>query len=211
MQPDEKALWNEKYSAGSHTSLEPEPLLVKAYSEFHAGSPPGYALDVAGGAGRHALWLALRGWQVKLVDVSEAGVALARENAARIFALPILGSPPTGSASRGPLLETEVMDLRSAPNLGYEQYDLVLVFFYLQRELFPSLISALKPGGLLIYQTFTGERRRFRGGPANPEYRLRPQELQQAFHSLQSLHYHETTQGRGTAELVARKPSMGAG
>ncbi len=206
MQPDEKALWNEKYSAGSHSSLEPEPLLVKAYSEFLAGSPPGWALDVAGGAGRHALWLAQRGWQAKLVDVSEAGVALARENAARI-----LGSPATGSARRLPLLETEVMDLRSAPSLGHQQYDLVLVFFYLQRELFPSLISALKPGGLLIYQTFTAEQRRFRGGPANPEYLLRPQELRQAFQALHILDYHETTQGRGTAELVAQKPQVGAG
>jgi SAM-dependent methyltransferase len=210
MQPDEKTLWNEKHSAGSHSSLEPEPLLVKVYSAFLACSPPGCALDVAGGAGRHALWLVQRGWQVKLVDVSEAGVTLARENAATILGLPLLGSPATGFAPRRPLLETEVMDLRSAPNLGYEQYDLVLVFFYLQRELFPSLISALKPGGLLIYQTFTGEQRRFHGGPANPEYLLRPQELRRAFKALRILHYHETTQGRGTAELVAQRPHMGA-
>jgi SAM-dependent methyltransferase len=199
MQPDEKNLWNEKYSEGSHNWLQPEPLLVRAYSEFLAGSPPGCALDVAGGVGRHALWLAQRGWRVKLVDVSEAGVALARENAARI-----LGSPATRSA---PLLETAVMDLRSAPSLGHQQYDLVLVFFYLQRELFPSLISALKPGGFLIYQTYTAEQRRFGGGPANPEYLLRPQELLQELQALRILHYHETTQGRATAELVAQRRS----
>jgi tellurite methyltransferase len=211
MHPGEKTLWNEKYSAGSHSSLEPEPLLAKAYSEFLVSSPPGRALDVAGGAGRHALWLAQRGWQVKLVDVSEAGVALARENAATILGLPLLGSPATGSAPRPPLLDTEVMDLRSAPSLGQQQYDLVLVFFYLQRELFPSLISALKPGGLLIYQTFTAEQRRFGGGPVNPDHLLRPQELRRAFKVLRILHYHETTQGRRTAELLAQKPHMDVG
>jgi SAM-dependent methyltransferase len=209
MQPDEKTLWNEKYSAGSHSSLEPEPLLVKAYSEFLAAGAPGCALDVAGGAGRHALWLAQRGWQVKLVDVSEAGVALARENAATILGLPLLGSPATRFVPRRPLLKTEVMDLRSAPSLGHQQYDLVLVFFYLQRELFPSLISALKAGGFLIYQTFTAEQRRFGGGPANPEHLLGPQELRRAFKALRILHYHETTQGRAAAELVAQKPHMG--
>jgi SAM-dependent methyltransferase len=206
MQPDEKNLWNKKYSEGSHNLLEPEPLLVKAYSEFLFGGTPGCALDVAGGAGRHALWLAQRGWQVKLVDVSEAGVALARENAARI-----LGSPAPDFAPGRPLLETEVMDIRSAPSLGHQQYDLVLVFFYLRRELFPSLISALKPGGFLIYQTYTAGQRRFGGGPANPEHLLRPQELLQAFQALRILYYHETTQGRATAELVAQEPHMGAG
>jgi SAM-dependent methyltransferase len=205
-QTNEKTRWNAKYGAGSPNSLEPELLLVKVHSEFLACSPPGCPLDVAGGAGRHALWLAQRGWQVKLVDVSEAGVALARENAARI-----LGLPATGSARRPALLEIEVMDLRAAPSLGHQRYDLVLVFFSLQRKLFPSLISALKRGGFLVYQTFTDEQRRFGVGPARPEHLLRPHELRQAFNALEILHYHETTRGRGTAELVAHKPDMDAG
>lgn len=206
MQPDEKKRWNARYSAVSRGPLEPEPLLLEAYSMFLAGRPPGLALDVAGGAGRHALWLAERGWRVKLVDVSEAGVALARENAARL-----LGSPTTSSSPPRGLVEAEVMDLRAAPTLGHQQYDLVLVFFYLQRDLFPSLISALKPGGFLIYQTFTEEQRRFASGPANPEYLLKPHELRQAFEALQILYYREPKQERGTAELVAQKPLMGPG
>src|SRR5947209_5131051 len=78
---DERSLWNKKYSEGSHTSLEPDPLLVNAYAEFLQDSGPGKALDVAGGAARHALWLAERGWQVKLVDVSEVGIEVAQQNA----------------------------------------------------------------------------------------------------------------------------------
>ena len=44
----------------------------------------------------------------------------------------------------------EAVDLAKVRDLGHEQYDLVLVFLYLQRSLFPALISALKPGGFLV-------------------------------------------------------------
>src|SRR5438094_936275 len=55
---DEKTLWNQKYAQASHTSLQPDPFLLSAYSEFLDDTKPGSALDVAGGVGRHALWLA---------------------------------------------------------------------------------------------------------------------------------------------------------
>jgi tellurite methyltransferase len=193
----ERDLWNRKYSEGSHRSLEPEPFLVKAFAEFLAATPPGAALDVAGGVGRHALWLAQRGWRVKLVDISDAGVALARENAARV-----LPSQP----STTPLFRAEVVDLNTTLDLGDEQYDLVIVFRYLQRELFPSLIRALRPNGFLIYQTYTTAQEKCGGGPTNPNYRLQPSELSQAFSSMRVLHYREVTAGTALAELVAQKP-----
>lgn len=203
----EKGLWNKKYSEGSHQSLdlEPEPFLVNAFAEFLAGRPPGAALDVAGGTGRHALWLALRGWRVKLIDISEAGVALARENAAKLLPLPSLPERPGSTA---PLFTAEVMDLNAAPYLGDGEYDLVMVFRYLQRELFPSLIRALKPNGFLIYQTYTLEQTKSGGGPTNPKYLLQPKELLQAFTSLRVLQYQEHVLGRAVAELVAQKPEI---
>jgi ubiquinone/menaquinone biosynthesis C-methylase UbiE len=81
MTGDEKTIWNRKYNERSHTSLTPDPLLVSAYSEFLAGVPPGHALDIAGGVGRHAIWLAKRDWQVRLVDLSDVGIQQAQENA----------------------------------------------------------------------------------------------------------------------------------
>ena len=187
---DERSLWNKKYSEGSHSSLEPDPLLVNAYSEFLQDTTPGKALDVAGGVGRHALWLAERGWQIKLVDVSEAGIELARQNARQ----------------RNAEIEAQVLDLNHAPDLGRDQYDLVMVFFYLQRELFPALIAALKPGGFLIYKTYSTEQRKFSGGPTHPLHLLEPNELLRAFSSLRVLHYRETVKEKGVAELVAQKP-----
>ena len=191
---DEKTSWNKKYSEGSHGSLQPDPFLVAAYEEFLSAASPGLALDVAGGVGRHAIWLAQRDWRVKLVDISEVGVKLAEENANRT----------------APSIATEVRDLNSEQDLGREQYDLVVVFFFLQRELFPALAAAIKPGGLLIYKTYTAEQSRFAGGrfnsgPSHPMFLLQPNELLHAFPSLRVLHYHETIQEKGVAELVARK------
>jgi tellurite methyltransferase len=193
---DEKASWNQKYAEGSHTSLEPDPFLVSAYDEFLSGRSPGLALDVAGGVGRHAIWLAQRGWRVKLLDISEVGVKQAAENAKQ-----------AGTASS---IITEVRDLNSRQDLGRGQYDLVVVFFFLQRELFPALAAAIKPGGFLIYKTYTSEQQRLssegaKSGPSHPMFLLEPNELLHAFPSLRVLHYRETISQKSVAELVARK------
>jgi tellurite methyltransferase len=67
------------------------------------------------------------------------------------------------------------------------------------------LISTLKPGGILIYKTYTTEQKKFAGGPSHPMFLLEPNELLGAFSSMRVLHYHETDQQKGVAELVARK------
>lgn len=195
MEFDEKASWNKKYSEGSHGSLEPDPFLVSAYDEFLAGKPPGIALDIAGGVGRHAILLAQRGWRTRLIDISDVGIGLAEKNASRAL----------GPVAKEFLITAEVADLDSIQDFGREQYDLVLVFYFLERELFPALAAALKPGGFLIYKTYTAEQKHFAGGPSHPMFLLQPNELLRAFPSLRVLHYHETIREKGVAELVARK------
>ena len=71
----------------------------------------------------------------------------------------------------------KISDLNTMQDLGRERYDLVVVFFFLQRELFPALISAIKPGGILIYKTYTTEQKNFAGGPSHPMFLLEPNEL----------------------------------
>ena len=191
MAVNEKTIWDKKYSEGSHSSLDPDPFLVSAYEEFLFGTPPGLALDVAGGVGRHAIWLAQRGWRVKLLDISEVGIRQAEENAKR-----------AGMASS---ISADICDLNTMHELGWKQYDLVIVLFFLQRELFPTLLGAVKPGGTLIYKTYTAEQKNLPGGPSHPMFLLEQNELLRAFSSLRILHYHETLQQKGVAELVARK------
>jgi tellurite methyltransferase len=195
MEQDDKTLWNQKYSEGSHKWLEPDPLLEAVHEEFLSDVPPGTALDVAGGVGRHALWLAQRRWRVKLVDVSDVGIGFARKNFEKhLLTRPGLTMP-----------QTQLLDLNSVRDLGAAEFDLILVFFFLQRELFPALISAIKPGGFLIYKTYTVDQQKFKGGPSHPMFLLQPNELLHAFSSLRILHYHERTKEKGVAELVARK------
>src|SRR5947207_12610320 len=120
MEHDERTLWNKKYSEGSHASLEPDPFLLSAWSEFLKDIAPGKALDVAGGVGRHALWLAERGWKVKLVDVSEVGIQLAQENACNLH-IDSSAQPGATTVHDDSLIETEVVDLNSIHDLGKEE------------------------------------------------------------------------------------------
>ena len=190
MDINEKTRWDKKHSERLHSAFNPNPFLVSAYDEFVSSRPPGAALDLAGGAGRHAIWLAERGWHVNLVDISEVGLRQAEENARQ--------RTITGS------IVTKVQDVNTEQDLGREQYDLVVVFSFLQRELFPAITAALKPGGHLIYKTYTTEQLRFDGGPRKA-FLLQPNELLHAFPSMLVLHYHETIQEKGVAELIARK------
>src|ERR1035441_2770581 len=82
---NERERWNQKYleAAGAETWTVPDPFLARAFSGYILPlfPHPGSALDLAGGAGRHAIWLAKQGWEVTLIDVSDAGVEQARQNA----------------------------------------------------------------------------------------------------------------------------------
>jgi SAM-dependent methyltransferase len=62
--------WDERYADGQQWSSEPNALVA----ELLAGLPPGEAVDLAAGEGRHALWLAGRGWRVSAVDFSAVGL-----------------------------------------------------------------------------------------------------------------------------------------
>jgi tellurite methyltransferase len=185
----ERTAWNARYREGSHSSLNPDPFLLQSYDEFIAPLFPkaGTALDLAGGIGRHAIWLAQHGWQVTLADISEIAIAKARENA--------------GASAANINFEIRDLDTFRAS----KKYDLILVFYYLQRGLFPQLAKALNHGGLLIYKTYTQSQAKFAGGPSHPMHLLEESELLHAFSGLTVLHYHETVRDRGVAEFLGAK------
>ena len=207
LQLSERELWNAKYRARSHTSLKPDPFLLQVDKQYVQSvfPRPGAVLDVAGGAGRHALYYAKQSWDVTLIDVSEAGIALAEENLRKTNAARQNARKNTRkNAGRNKLhLETMIADLTNYdPRQLPERFDVVLVFYYLERKLFPALADLLKPGGLLIYKTY------LRGtlkGPTHPLHLLEPNELLHAFPSLRVLHYHETIGESRVAEFVGIK------
>ena len=192
MPENEREAWNQRYREGSHGGSGPDPFLIKTYADFIQPLFPaaGAALDLAGGAGRHAIYLAEHGWRVTLADISEAGIERARHSASR----------------HNVMLDFLVGDARSL-ELGRDRYDLVMVFFFLERDIFPVLGAALRAGGLMIYRTYTHEHEKFaRHRLTHPMYFLRDNELLHAFPDFRILHYAESVHERGVAELVARKP-----
>lgn len=187
---DERAAWNQRYRERTHGSREPDPFLVRAYEEFIEPMfpRPGLALDVGGGTGRHAIWLAQRSWKVELVDISDIGVGEARKNAGEL-------------AER---IRFRVADLKELA-LPKRQYDLVLVFFYLERSILQKIGKAVRAGGLLVFKTYTWQQTKFGGGPSHPMHLLDENELLLKFSRMQILYYNEMLRDRGVAEFVGRK------
>lgn len=186
----EREKWNQRYLDGTHGTLPPDRLLIEAFDRYIEPLFPnaGHALDIAGGTGRHAIFLAEKGWKVTLTDIAETGVLNARKNAGSV-------------ASR---IDFRVEDLTRFDG-SRESYDLITVFFFLRREMFGELIKALTPGGLLIYKGYTHGQAKFGGGPTNPEYLFGENELLESFRNLHVLHYAEVIRDCGLAELVGRK------
>jgi SAM-dependent methyltransferase len=163
-----------------------------AWLTMHSGLLPdtGQALDVACGSGRHAVWLAERGLHVLAIDrQSDAIAALSAHRLAR--------------AGR---IDAQVRDLETGQRLiAPDAYDVVVGTRYLHRPLFPQLVAALRPGGVLIYETFTTAQAA-RGKPTNPDFLLRPGELVTLVRPLTILAQREGDfDGRMVASVVARR------
>ena len=182
----EIAGWEEKYRALGRGREEAPTILLL---ETVACLAPGNAIDLACGAGRHALYLAERGWTVTAVDGSETAVELLRER----------------SAARGLAMQTIVADLTAADfTLPPDAFDLIVVAYYLQRDLFAKVKAAVRPGGLVLAIAHTPE-----DGEVSSEKRVAPGELRGFFTTWQILHDYEgpsrdPAHRRPVAEIVAR-------
>ena len=122
----------------------------------HAIVPDGVVLDLACGGGRHTRLLASLGLRVCAVDRDPQALGTLTDIAG---------------------VTVRVADLENGPwPLADRQFDAVIVTNYLHRPLFPRILDALSPTGLLVYETFAAGNERF-GKPSNPDFLLRPGEL----------------------------------
>jgi 2-polyprenyl-3-methyl-5-hydroxy-6-metoxy-1,4-benzoquinol methylase len=177
--------WDERYETEPVPS-RPAAFLVDEVARYL--DEPGRALDVAGGAGRNSMWLAARGWDVALVDISPRAVELARAEAAR----------------RGLRVAASVSDL-TVDLLPEGPWDLVLMIHYLQRDLFPRLVESLAPGGVLAFSIAT--QRNLERHRRPPEaYLLEKDEAPGLVDTLEILMATEgwTDEDRHEARLIAR-------
>lgn len=141
-------------TGGTHRHPDTPSAWVCRWSEVIPAG--GSVLDVACGGGRHTRWLAARGHPVEAVDRDPVMLAGLEEI---------------------PGITTRCADLESGPwPYAGQSFAAVVVVNYLHRLLFPHLLAALSPGGVLIYETFATGNERY-GRPANPEFLLKPGEL----------------------------------
>ncbi len=103
-----------------------------------------------------------------------------------------------------------VHDIESQ-GLSQQQYDVIVVSYFLNRKLFPEIISRLSSSGLLFYQTWTVEKRN-QVGPRNPEFLLQPNELLHLCNNMNILYFQDDGQvgdmsdgKRNTSMIVAMK------
>jgi SAM-dependent methyltransferase len=175
--------WDERHrNAPERDDATPVPLVIATASAMK----PGGALDLACGAGRNALWLAEHGWSVTAVDGSPAAIERVRSCA----------------ASRGVNVNAQVANLeKSEYTIEPAHWDLIVISYYLQRDLFDPAKRGVVPGGVLAAIVLLGEGR----------FSLRTGELRAYFSGWEILHDREGNPGdspdhRPVAELVARRP-----
>jgi len=140
-------------SASPHNVESPSPWVCRWAGLIRRG---GRVLDVACGSGRHLRHLGSLGFSVVGVDRDEAALDLSR-----------------GIAG----VEVRVADIEAGPwPFAPGEFDGVVVTNYLWRPVFANLLGALRPGGVLIYETFALGNERY-GRPANPDHLLQRDEL----------------------------------
>jgi len=186
---DDRERWEARYG---RDTFEPE----RTPSEFlvaHAHLLHGRVLDVAAGSGRNALFLARCGLSVDAIDIAFAGLQRLRRTA----------------RAEGLSVRAVQADLDALP-LPLERFDAIVNIRYLQRSLFGPMQRAVKPGGLIVFETFLIDQQTI-GHPQHPEFLLQRGELRSAFRAFDLLEYEEglfTSTGTRAflARMLARRP-----
>ncbi len=184
-----KESWDERYGSGKYCSAEPHKLLKGLVENLK----PGKALDLACGAGRNALFLAERNWNVTAVDNSRVGIEIAGQRA----------------AAKNLKIDFRTADLEKGEfEIEPNAFDLICVFHYLQRDLFSQMKTGVKAGGIVVATIHL-----FDEGRENSPFLLCEGELREYFSDFLILHYHETSltdqdageHHRRTAEIIAQR------
>ncbi len=177
-----------------HSNLEASALLVRHIKLFEALEISHGVLDLACGSGRNGRYLLSRGVPVVFADVD--GEKLASLSMAEV-----------PDSTMMTLWKVDFEQATESPLAG-KTFDAIIVVNYLHRALIDSIKQAVKPGGLVLYETFTEQQRQF-GRPSNANFLLKPQELKHWFEAWQTLHYEEQERvgpPSHVASLIARKP-----
>jgi SAM-dependent methyltransferase len=177
--------WDAKHEAAWNRPLDPPDDFVLRSLVRLSGAKDGTALDLACGAGRHALDLARRGYLVEAWDVSPVALERVRRRA----------------AAKALLVATRELDLSTGHALDFRRrpFELVVAVDFLERTLFADFAKLVAPGGHLVFATFTVDRA---GDTPSARWCLERGELAAGFAGFETL---EHTESGGRAGLFARR------
>jgi tellurite methyltransferase len=182
--------WNLKYEQGLPSLEKPDPFFVSAFNQFVADQFPngGTALDLAGGVGRHALWLAKRNWRVTVVDISKVAIHKLDQKALQLDL-------------RLNLFALDATEYQFEPG----HFDLIVMFYHFDRDICPRILAALKPGGFLICKSSLSWAI-YEGTNLTSTKPLEKTEILSMFPELRTVYHRERpVLDRGVVEYVGRK------
>ena len=192
--PDKKKKWDEAYEQADYSSAVAATVLSD--NSYLLPLIGGDALDLACGRAGNAQVLAKKGFTVDALDISSV----------------VIEGLEFYSRERELHIETILLDVESN-GMPEKKYDVIVVSYFLNRELFPQILESLKPGGLLFYQTWS-QLKVTDAGPSNLNFRLKAGELLELCASLKVVFYKEngilgsTNTGlRNEAQIIAQKPT----
>ncbi len=188
-----KSKWDRIHANNENSELPAPAYVLKQFAYLLPDS--GQALDIACGRGANACFLASRGLTTLAWDISPVAVAQLNQY----------------THGQGLELNAEVQDV-GLVSFPLDHFDVIVVSRYLDRQICASIVSALKPGGLLYYQTFVvGKDPKI--GPSNPDYLLVEDELLSMFSAFKHRVYNnisnlgDLTKGlRNEACYIGQKP-----
>ena len=163
--------------------------LPRVVAEMNGRPGPRRALDLAMGKGRHAIPLVEAGFVTFGVDLAVERLQTARRA--------LLG--------QGLMAFQWAADLDTYP-LPSGHFDLLFCTRFLLRARWDDLKRSVRPGGFVMYETFTTGQIARGFGPSSPDHLLHPGELAGAFRDWIVLHSEEVEEPAAMARLVARKP-----
>lgn len=201
--PTSQPEWDAKHGLAAKEAAEtPAGILTELWPLLPAGA----VLDLACGRGRNAIFLAEHGRHVTAVDWSGAALDILEERT-KALRIPVRRISRIEEAKQPTRAGIDLLqaDLEAVA-LPANRYFVILFVRYLQRSLFPQICRALRPGGMLLFETYTKAQLDFSGGPRDPAHLLNTGELRRAFPELEVVFYRELRAEQGIASLAARKP-----
>ncbi|NNE62613.1 MAG: methyltransferase domain-containing protein [Gammaproteobacteria bacterium] len=181
MSQQDRKKWNKRYAEDSYRKGNPVTLL----ENWIAHIPVGKAVDIACGAGRNALFMAQSGFEVDAIDISSEGLKKAHQNA----------------VSRGLHINWIEHDLDQPYNFEND-YQLVVIMWYVNLTLISRLCNCLAPGGYLLCEEHLVSDCNV-AGPGSSSFRVEPGQLREAVSGLNIVFYQESIEANDEGEQIA--------